>query len=208
MALAGILYYIQDQLTMSTELHNFVRLTRMIGIYVIPTLWFLRRNGRSINDIGVQLPQKLFFLSLFGGMLIYCLVGLIFVRFEIFYGGWKFMSLGNMMINLLFIGFMAAITDYWTRGFILMLYSEHRGLLAGIVLQNVVWFTIHIYEIILLANYISYTLAILMTLFLGITGDLIAFKSKSVYGLMIGHFLLNLMIMADARYETFSILFS
>ena len=70
---------------------------------------------------------------------------------------------------------------------------------VAIIGQNFTWFMLHVYEIELLNSYIGYTGAILLTLTLGILGDMIALKTKSIIGLMLGHVILNLAIILAAR---------
>ena len=98
-----------------------------------------------------------------------------------------------------FVMIMASITDLWTRGFILFQLSERYGDTVAIFGQNLIWLIIHIYEIDILTQYISLGQAILMTLFLGIAGDLLALRTKSIFGLMVGHSLLNFIIILGAR---------
>jgi membrane protease YdiL (CAAX protease family) len=207
MILAGIFYYIQFEMLSLRGLEgNLFRMMRMLIVYVLPSFLFAWRHKQSILDLGLCLPKNNALLSIFGGCFIYCLVGVIFIQNRIFYAGWAPMDLQVKILHLLMIGVMAAVTDYWTRGFILLSLEPRYGPIVAIIAQNAAWFILHIYEIILLSNYISYAFAIFITLFLGISGDLIALKTRSLYGLMLGHILLNLMVVIDASYGTLAFL--
>ena len=94
---------------------------------------------------------------------------------------------------------MASITDYWTRGFILFELARKTNNTNAIFWQNIIWFVIHIYEIELLIPFIGLFNSILLTLILGIGGDIVALKTKSIFGLMLGHIFLNLSIILAAK---------
>jgi len=86
---------------------------------------------------------------------------------------------------------MAMITDLWTRGFVLLQAADKWGERPAILLQNSLWLILHLYELELLAPSMGWVGAITLALFLGLIGDLIALRTRSVVGLMAGHALLN-----------------
>jgi len=178
---------------------SLIRMIRMLLVYVFPSYLFVRRYGGSLRDMGIRFPEKYAFISLIGGMMIYVVVGFIFLKYQIFFGGWRHRSWNTLWIIFMFVGIMASVTDFWTRGFILLEIERKEGEKAAIFYQNLTWFVIHIYEIDLLIPYIGLVGAIIMTLFLGIVGDIIALRTKSIIGLMLGHIALNLMVILAAK---------
>ncbi len=200
MILAGILYLMQQNLNLTILAGSFIRMIRMTLVYVFPSFFFIKVNGMTLCDLGLCpcKERRKILISIFGGGIIYALAGIVFLKFQIFFYGWALLSPTERILNLLMIGIMAAITDYWTRGFILLIWAKKHGEFQAIVLQNIIWFIIHLYEIILLIPYIGLLGSILLTLFLGISGDFIALYTRNIYGLMLGHFVLNLMIAIGA----------
>ena len=198
---AGVLYLYQQTLDQNFLEYNLFRMIRMIAVYVVPTFWFVRRHSGDFEMLGIMPPKtrSAWIISIFFGNFIYFVAGLVFVKERIFFAGWPYYSPLETFVNLAMIGVMAAITDYWTRGFVLLHLSKRYNEFVGILGQNVCWFILHFYEIELLAPYIGWGGAILMTLFLGITGDLVALKTKNLYGLMMGHLLLNVMVAMTSR---------
>lgn len=212
--LSGIAYYIQDNYysPIDGDIYTLgpflIRMLRMITIYVLPVMWFQKRHNGKIGDLGV-LPSKNYpVFSLLGGTIIYFIAIYVFLKYQIFFGGWKYLPSKIVFIKLLMIGVMASITDFWTRGFILFELQRRYNDRVAILWQNIVWFTIHVYEIELLDPYIGYLFAIILTLVLGVGGDLIALKTKSITGLMLGHILLNVSVAFAARGELFFAVYS
>lgn len=202
---AGMAYYVQFEIVGSFEddphavKFNFIRLLRMISCYVIPVVIFTRITDQSLTDLGLQLQSRKNVVGLFLGIFIYVIASIIFVKYGIFVHLWRYTPWFELWLNLISIGLMAAITDFWTRGFILFQLSKKYGDLVAIIGQNVVWFSIHVYEIFILVPYIGLLGANLLTLFLGISGDLVALKSNNIWGLMMGHILLNLVVMLTGK---------
>ena len=95
-----------------------------------------------------------------------------------------------LLLTLTFV--MASITALWFLVFVFLGLINTRSVKIAFLVQNILWFIFHYYEIILLEPYIGWTNAFILTLFLGLVGDIIAFKTKSVIGLMLGHSLFNL----------------
>ncbi|MCY3412926.1 MAG: CPBP family intramembrane metalloprotease [Candidatus Heimdallarchaeota archaeon] len=178
---------------------SFIRMIRMASIYILPVLWFTKRHGGSWKDLGV-LPSKNYpLLSTLGGMAVYFIAVWVFLRYRIFFGNWGITPWSIIWIKFAMICVMASVTDFWTRGFILLELAKRYNDKIAIFWQNVTWFSLHIYEIVLLEPYIGYLGAIALTLTLGIGGDLIALKTRSITGLMLGHCLLNLGIILAAN---------
>jgi hypothetical protein len=92
---------------------------------------------------------------------------------------------------LLVMGIHAAGTDFATRGYILLGVAERGPVLLAILLQNVVWFVGHVYEIDLLARCMGLAWARGLFLVLGVLGDVVALKTRNVAGLAAAHVLLN-----------------
>ncbi|MHA2028046.1 MAG: CPBP family glutamic-type intramembrane protease [Candidatus Kariarchaeaceae archaeon] len=178
---------------------SFVRCIRMILLYVIPAIWFTYRWGGSIGSIGLLPKRDAFFRNIVLGLIVYSVAVIIFLRNRIFFSGWSYLEWDYVWLNFILVAIMASITDFWTRGFILFELARKTNDAIAIFWQNVTWFVIHIYEIELLEPYIGYFNAIFLTLFLGIGGDLVALKTRSIFGLMLGHIFLNLMILLAAK---------
>lgn len=205
---SGLSYLIQDQLYTShtNDINSYsgysydtVRAMRMILFYVLPSLLFVKRWGGSIDNTGVLLSKNYRMTSVLLGIGVYSVAIGVFLHYEIFYGGWVGLDSKVLWIRFLLVAVMASITDFWTRGFILFELSRKFGDKLAIIAQNITWFTIHIYEVELLAPYIGIPLGVALTLFLGFGGDLVALKTKSIVGLMLGHILLNLMVLLAAN---------
>ncbi len=205
MILSGLAYrlqasYLKNMKFDKWELYfDLIRLIRMFLIYVIPSIWFIYRYGGTWKDSGILPSSKYPLFSILGGILVYLVAIIVFLKYEIFFSGWYRTPWTIILLKFIIVGLMASITDYWTRGFILFELSKRYNNQIAIVTQNVVWFIIHIYEIDLLEPYIGLLNAIILTLILGIGGDLVALKTKSILGLMIGHILLNLAIILGAK---------
>lgn len=198
MLISGGLYLYQNTLQLTIIQFQFLRMLRMFIVYVIPVYFFLKWDNRSILQAGLERPHAVPNLSVFGGISLYLFAAIIFIEKQIFFRTWMYQDVLTLTLNIVMVGIMAAITDFWTRGFILLTLADKYSSLVGIIVQNIIWFTIHYYEIELLNRYISIWGSIALTLFLGIGGDIIAIKSRSIYGLMLGHFFLNFFPMIAA----------
>ncbi|MHA2170555.1 MAG: CPBP family glutamic-type intramembrane protease [Candidatus Kariarchaeaceae archaeon] len=203
--LSGIAYYLQEKYYHQLFndkwylYYDILRMLRMIAFYILPTLFFIHRYGGSWKDLGL-LPSKTHpSLSLIGGILIYFVAVFVFLENAIFFSGWRDMPWHIIWIKFIVVAVMASITDFWTRGFILFEVRKRYNAEVAILSQNVVWFVIHIYEIELLTPFIGLYFSIALTLFLGIGGDIVALKSNSILGLMLGHIILNLSIILAAK---------
>lgn len=203
--LSGILYILQDMYFRYPAwdsyliTRNLIRMTRMLLVYVGGVYLFMRRHGGGLTDLGLKVSKNRPYSSFFAGIGLYMVAAYVFLNYQIFFIGWKFATWPRIAINMVFIGVMASITDFWTRGFILLELARRYNERVAIFWQNVTWFVLHWYEIELLEPSIGYLGAILLTLFLGIGGDLVALRSKSILGLMFGHIVLNFMIILGAK---------
>ncbi len=93
---------------------------------------------------------------------------------------------------VLVMGLHAAGTDFATRGYILLGLAEFGPVALAIVMQNVIWFLGHVYEIDLLSRCMGLWPARGLFLFLGVAGDVVALKTRNVAGLAVAHVLLNI----------------
>lgn len=204
-AAAGMLYLIQqywiDPLLDSRPLSALFRTLRMLIVYVIPAIWWLKRNNKesTFNSLGLsfQKGQRVFIIGT--GLALYSIALAAFMLWPPQSCGFTFWQanrctdtvLSDWFFTLPLICIMAMITDLWTRGFVLLQAADKWGERPAIILQNSLWLILHLYELELLAPSMSWFGAIALALFLGLIGDLIALRTRSVVGLMAGHALLN-----------------
>jgi hypothetical protein len=124
--------------------------------------------------------------------MVYAVPAFVFINNEIFYSGWQKHSSNEIVLLLTLTFIMASITDLWFHGFIFLGLVKTSSVRIAFLVQNILWFIFHYYEIILLDPYVGWLNAFLLSLYLGLVGDIIALKTKSVVGLMLGHSLFNL----------------
>lgn len=148
--------------------------------------------------IGSHLGQNHFLHSCLLGLAVYTVPLVAFIWFvgdpefdRHFVDGKRDLGTGELLARTLLVFAMAAITDIWTRGFVLLQASRFKGDAFAIALQNVVWFVIHLYEIELLMDSWGLPLAIAVTLFIGIVGDMVVLRYRNVWGMALGHIYLN-----------------
>ena len=203
---AGALYLVQDlwldEIVDSRPGSAIVRALRMILVYILPALWYLRRHGegRTAERLGLILPRGRVTLIMASGLGLYTIALAVFMLWPPPSCGFRFWETGvctdtmvsDWMVTLPVICIMAMITDLWTRGFVLLQAAERWGEPTAIILQNILWLLLHLYELELLAPTMGWTGAVLLALFLGIVGDMIVLRERSVIGLMAGHALLNI----------------
>ncbi|MBS86134.1 MAG: hypothetical protein CME83_06250 [Candidatus Heimdallarchaeota archaeon] len=171
------------------------RLVRMIFGYLLITYFYIRLTKKSIINYGFKINNRQdFTLSMILGILTYLVPSYYFIQNSIFVSQWYGKESHVVFLSFIYISIMAAITDFWTRGYILLQLDDFYGSKIAILGQNFIWFFIHLYEIDLLTPYIGLFNSILLTLFLGIAGDLIVLKYRNVTGLIFGHIFLNLFI--------------
>ena len=212
--LAGLGYLIEvtwvvDTLSNRTAFALW-RLTRMALIYILPAILWLRfhpdattqQEERAIvptpllHRLGMRLPVNQAPWILGTGLLLYTVGLAAFILWPPHESGFTFWETSarwtDLAIVLPCICLMAAITDLWTRGFVLLQAADRWGIHIAVALQNALWLILHAYEIEILADSMTWTGAIALALFLGVTGDLVALRWRSVAGLMLGHAWLNI----------------
>ncbi len=96
------------------------------------------------------------------------------------------------LVMVLIMALHAAGTDFATRGYILLGLAEFGPVALAILMQNVVWYVGHLYEIELLARCTGHTPARALFLLIGVLGDIVALKTRNVAGLAAAHVLLNI----------------
>ncbi len=164
----------------------------MTLIYVIFPLVYAKYRGLDPRKWGITFPRNI--ESMLLGISVYGIALIVFWRYQIFFDSWARADLTDLFTVIPFVCIMAAITDFWTRGFVLLTLSDKYGWMVGIITQNTFWFILHYYEILLLEPYISFWGAVALTLILGLLGDMVTLHYRNIWGLMIGHALLNIMI--------------
>ncbi|MHA1911129.1 MAG: CPBP family glutamic-type intramembrane protease [Candidatus Kariarchaeaceae archaeon] len=174
--------------------YAFFRVFRMICCYLMPFFWFINSTPLSFKDLGLKYDSW----GLWLGMLVYAVPIFIFISNNIFSKGWQEHSSYEIVILLFLTFIMASITDLWFHGFIFMGLMNTSSVKIAFIAQSILWFIFHYYEIILLEPYIGWLNAFFLSFYLGLAGDIIAFKTKSVIGLMIGHSLFNLIFVLFA----------
>ncbi|HEX9755834.1 MAG TPA: CPBP family glutamic-type intramembrane protease [Gemmatimonadales bacterium] len=168
----------------------------IVALGVFPYLWAIRRLGMTLGDLGISVRRL--GLSTVLGCALYALALVAFLH----------CSWGQMMSEhavrsappgpAIFMAFCmsvtAAGTDLLTRGFILLSLARHGPVTFAIAAQNGIWYLGHTHEIGLLADCLGVGGATLLTLTLGIGGDMVVLRTRNVIGLCIAHVLLNVIL--------------
>ena len=197
--ISGLSYYLRTTyLDVDVVFSSFLRCIRMVMVYLFFCFGILIFRYRyKLKDFGIQKKNLLHTTIL--GIGLYTVPLLAFIthvgneEFDSYFVEGK----RNLhTLSLIFLSFlifvMAAVTDIWTRGFVLLITAKIRSPLSAIILQNITWFLIHIYEILILIHSFGIVLSVALTIFLGVGGDLIVLKYRNVLGLAVGHIYLNL----------------
>lgn len=197
--LAGVAYYYQENYLsyLPSIQYDSVRAVRMLAVYVaIPFAWVVLVKKEKIGNLGITKKNILWGTVL--GIGVYAIALLVFIASigkpsfdSSFVAGYRNKPLLDIAITTCLVAVMAMVTDIWTRGFVLMMLAKHKSIAFGIAAQNVTWFLVHIYEIIILMDALTLPGAVALTLTLGILGDVVALKTKNIIGLGIGHIVLN-----------------
>lgn len=169
---------------------------------VLPYLWAVKRLGMSFGDLGLT-ARNLGLSTLLGigvylialAAFLHCSSGEMMANHTI-----RKASLGEAFALVPLMGIMAAGTDMATRGFILLTLARHSHVVFAIAMQNFVWFLGHIYEIGLLTDCLGVTMAVGLTLALGVLGDVVVLRTRNVMGLAAAHILLNVVLSVYLRY--------
>jgi len=167
-----------------------------LATVVLPYLWAVKRLGMGLGELGLTTER------LGRNILIGC--GLYSIALVVFLShpdmgmmannivGQE--SFGRAMILMLCMGITAAGTDMLTRGFVLLTLTKYSHVAFAIIMQNLVWYTGHLQEIDMLRSSLGTVYAILLTLILGVLGDIVVLRTRSVVGLAMAHFLLNVVL--------------
>ncbi len=169
---------------------------------IFPYLWAVKRLGMSLGDLGLS-HRKLGMSTLLGcglyaialAAFLHCSSGTMMANHTI-----RKVSLEEAFVLVPLMGITAAGTDMATRGFLLLTLARHGHVVFAIAMQNLAWFLGHIHEIRLLTDCLGVTMAVGLTLTLGILGDVVVLRTRNVLGLAAAHFLLNIVLSVYLRY--------
>lgn len=172
-----------------------------LALVILPYVWATRRLGMNLADLGIT-RQKLGINTVLGcglylialGSFVHCSEGEMMANHAV-----RKIGLGDASAFVVLMGIIAAGTDLTTRGFILLTLARHSHVAFAIFMQNLVWFLGHIHEIRLLTDCLGVGMATVLTLTLGIVGDMIVLRTRNVIGLAIAHFLLNVILVIYLR---------
>ncbi|MHA1619908.1 MAG: hypothetical protein ACTSVZ_11565 [Promethearchaeota archaeon] len=166
----------------------------MIVAFGIPIYLVLKNEDWNKEDFGLQWSTP----GLIYGILFYIVCSALFILISFsfhFYIGLPIIYLILKTISFFIIMFLV---DLWFHGFLFLGIYRHNGFKSALLYQNIYWFIFHTIEIEDLIPDIGVFYACLFIVVTGLIGDLIAYKTRSIYGLAIGHILLNLLIIVFA----------
>jgi hypothetical protein len=203
--ISGSIYYYRTNFLELTSLENNVfRAVRMTLVYLfIPLFWLVKIRGFKFQDLGFSTKNLLFSIVL--GLAVYSIALAVFLillgnpEFDRYFKWGSDLPAAEFAATMALIAWMAAVTDIWTRGMIMMPVLKFHGILMAVFLQNLVWFTAHVYEIEFLRGSLTLAGAVALTLALGILGDFAAIRTKNIIGLSVGHIFLNLAFFGYVR---------
>jgi hypothetical protein len=184
--ISGTLYYYRTEyLELSSIQHNIFRAVRMTILYlIIPIFWLIKVRKMCFADMGIA--KKDILRSTILGIGVYAIALAVFIilmgnpEFDRYFLWSSDMPAGEFALTMGAIAWMAALTDIWTRGMILMPVFKLKGLYLAILTQNIFWLASHIYELSFLAPSMTLAGALALTLSLGILGDIVAIKTKNI----------------------------
>ena len=205
-SLAGIFYYYRTTLLALSPLEdNLFRAVRMTCVYVLlPFGWAILIKKQRLTDLGISRNRLL--VSIVLGLCIYSIALLAFLlslgnpEFDRQFRWGAEYSMTNWLLIMALVSWMAFVTDLWTRGFVLMLLTKYESPLFGILIQNITWLAIHLYEVALLTPAMGFTGALALTVTLGLLGDIAVLKTKNIIGLGVGHIFLNIAFFGYIRF--------
>jgi hypothetical protein len=203
--LAGIFYFYRtNYLILSPVQDNLFRAIRMSLVYVaLPFGWAVIYKRFKISDLG--LTKKQLIVSIILGIGVYSialgafLISLGNPEFDEYFRWGSEYALSEWLIIITLVCWMAFVTDLFSRGFVLMLLTKYQTIWFAVLVQNIVWLGIHIYEISILSPSMTLFGALGLTVALGVCGDLVVIKTKNILGLGIGHIFLNLVFFSYVR---------
>jgi len=199
--LAGISYYWRTEYVegWTGTQHLLFRTLRVTLVYlVLPMGWLHVRHSIPWKDVGIR--REGLGVSLVGGILVYGIALMTFIwligdpHFDShFTNQYVDANALDMVVDLTLVGWMVFLFDVWTRGILLLLSDRAAGPRVAILIQNLAWFTTHLYEIEILAGspQLGWYGAIGLTLVLGLLGDLVVLRCRNVIGMGVGHFMFN-----------------
>ncbi len=204
--LAGIFYFYRtNYLSLTPISNNLFRALRMTCVYIfLPFGWALGLKKFKLSDFGIS--RKKLTISIILGIGVYSIALIVFLLslgnpdFDNHFRWGTEYSVTEWVLVLALVSWMAFITDLWTRGFVLMLLAKHQSPWFGIFGQNVTWLVIHLYEVVLLGPSIGIFGALVLTIGLGVLGDVVALKTKNILGLGVGHVFLNITFFSYLRF--------
>jgi len=168
---------------------------------IIPYTWAYFRLNLKPADLGLH-SRKLV-LNIMTGIALYSVALIAFIHCSddplISHHMVRNVNLQDAAWLTFSMGTVAVATDLATRGFLLLTLAKYSNVFIAVIMQNILWVAGHVHEINLLSNCLGYELSVLLTLFLGLTGDAIVLKTKSVVGLATAHFLLNVSLVTYIR---------
>jgi len=173
-----------------------------LALVIVPYVWATRRLGASLADLGITRRKLGMSTALGCGLYLIALASFIHCSNSdlMMNHAVRRSDLGDAAIMVLFMGITAAGTDMTTRGFILLTLARHSHVVFAIFMQNLVWFLGHIQEIKLLTGCLGVVMATVLTLTLGIVGDMVVLRTRNVMGLAVAHFLLNVVLSIYIRH--------
>ena len=200
----GLYFYRTNFLELSSFEDNLFRAVRMTVIYLaIPLTFFLKFRRFDPVDLGIT--KKNLILSVLLGTGVFSIALVIFLsligvpEFDRYFMWSQEMENGEFAITMILIAWMAALTDIWTRGMVLMPVMKLHGVYLALLTQNVVWLAAHLYELEFLRGSMTLLGAVGLTITLGILGDLVVIRTKNVIGPAVGHIMLNLVFFSYIR---------
>jgi hypothetical protein len=158
----SIYYYRTEYMELSPVWDSAFRAVRMTVLYlVVPLLWLVKIRNFSFTDLGIT--TKNFLVATVLGIGVYAIALTIFLmsignpEFDRYFLWGNDMTAGEFAAIMALVAWMAALTDIWTRGMVMMPILKLKGIPLAILAQNVVWFAAHAYEIEFLIGSLSYT---------------------------------------------------
>jgi hypothetical protein len=204
--LAGIFYiYRTTYLELSPLQDNLFRTIRMTLVYVLlPFGWAFFYKRVAWSELGIT--KKQIFYSIALGICVYSIALIAFLislgnpEFDQYFRWGSDYALSEWLIIISLVCWMAFVTDMFSHGFVLMLLTKYQTIWFAVLVQNIVWLGIHLYEISILSPSMTLFGAVGLTITLGVCGDLVVIKTKNIIGLGIGHMFLNIAFFSYVRF--------
>ena len=168
--------------------------TTMIIAFGIPIYLVLKNEDWNKEDIGLQWSTP----GLFYGIIFYTVFSMVFIYIRFSFDAYVALPVFYLILRAFSFLIIMFLVDLWFHGFLFLGIHRYHGIKNALLAQNVYWFIFHLYEMSILIPKMGIFLSCLFIVLSGIIGDLIAYKTKSIYGLAIGHFILNLLIITFA----------